>query len=140
MSVIKMYMIFCKETLQKMKFEGKLAAQSSHAALHAWWDAEDRFSPKGSQPNNDYWYNTCMPYRQGMDARKIALVVDTVQDLEHIYELYKPYMGATFVEDCAYTVFTENTVTAVGLGPVRDDWFEEGALLKRLETLKREIK
>ena len=41
--VIKMYAIFCRETLRQMKFEGKLAAQAGHAYLHAWWNAEDRF-------------------------------------------------------------------------------------------------
>lgn len=154
MTIIKMYSIFARETLREMKFEGKLAAQAGHAYLHAYWDAEDRFGddaypinygstaeyPLGSGHWIYEYQDTILDYRRGMDSRKIALVVDTVDDLKHLYELYRPYMGATFVEDCAYTVFTDTTVTAVGLGPVRDDWFEEGALLKRLETLKREIK
>ena len=134
---IKMYAIFARETLREMKFEGKLAAQAGHAYLHAWWDAESRFYYDG--PDSKY-ARVMDEYRDGNDARKIALVVDTVADLEHIYELYRPHMGATIVDDCGYTVFDCTTTTAVGLGPIDDDWFEEGALLKSLKSLKKEIK
>lgn len=142
--VIKMYAIFARETLQKMKgIEGKLAAQAGHAYLHAYWDAEDRLIYGNSWTDITEYGYTCLFYRNGNDARKISLVVDTVQQLEHLYEKYRPFIGATFVEDCAYTVFTENTVTAVGLGPVRDDWFatqpKTFGELKSLETLRHEL-
>jgi len=138
--MIKMYAIFCRETLRKMKYEGKLAAQAGHAFLHAWWDAEDRF---GWDTDRNWWgdeaYCQLMhDYRRGNDARKITLVVDTVQDLERLYEKYLPYMGATIVDDCGYTVFDCTTTTAVGLGPI-DDEFLQGSELKALETLKNEI-
>ena len=140
--VIKMYAIFCRETLQKMKFEGKLAAQAGHAYLHAWWDAEDRLK-YDSSPFGDYelslYYNDVMkPYRNGNDARKVSLVVDTVQELEELYEQFRPHMGATIVDDCGYTVFDCTTTTAVGLGPIPSDW-TKGTRLEDLNTLKNEI-
>jgi peptidyl-tRNA hydrolase len=135
--IIKMYAIFARETLRQMQFEGKLAAQAGHCFLHAWWDAEDRFSTDTFGPSQ-YWRDTCIPYRLGDDARKITLVVNTVEELHELYETFKPHMGATLVEDCAYTVFSQPTITGVGLGPVQSDW-TKGTRLADLETLKNEI-
>jgi peptidyl-tRNA hydrolase len=134
-----MYAIFCRETLRQMKFEGKLAAQAGHAYLHAWWDAEDRwgFNSLVGEPFGDY-ANVMYKYRNGSDARKIALVVDTVAELEELYEQFRPHMGATIVDDCGYTVFNCTTTTAVGLGPIPSDW-TKGTRLGDLETLKNEI-
>lgn len=136
--IIKMYSIFCRETLQKMKFEGKLAAQAQHCTLHAWWDAEDRLMYGDSYQDITEYGHLCLTYRNSGDARKITLVVDTVEELKALYEKYRPYMGATLVEDCAYTVFDGPTITGVGLGPIDDDWLE-GSELKSLPTLKNEI-
>lgn len=144
--VLKMYAIFCRETLQQMKFEGKLAAQAGHAYLHAWWDAEDRFGWTMSVDELEAdGMEHCIPYlevmetyRNGDDARKIALVVDTVAELEELYEQFRPHMGATLVDDCGYTVFECTTTTAVGLGPIPSDW-TKGTRLGDLETLKNEI-
>lgn len=140
--VIKMYAIFCRETLRKMKFEGKLAAQAGHAYLHAWWNAEDNWGPvEGGDvhyfPENSY-KTVMQAYRYGDDARKVSLVVDTVQELEELYEQFRPHMGATIVDDCGYTVFDCTTTTAVGLGPIPSDW-TKGTRLADLETLKNEI-
>ncbi len=139
--VIKMYAIFCRETLRQMKFEGKLAAQAGHAYLHAWWDAEDRF---GAVEGGEVYYfpegyrSIMQAYRYSDDARKIALVVDTVEELKELYETFRPHMGATLVDDCGYTVFDVTTTTAVGLGPIPSDW-TKGTRLGDLETLKNEI-
>lgn len=147
MMIIKMYSIFARETLEKMEFEGKLAAQAGHAFLHAWWDAEERLKFRsierkyGDPPRivySDYWYNVMQPYKNGNDARKITLVVDTVQELEDLYEKFRPHMGATLVEDCGYTVFSEPTITAVGLGPIPSDW-TKGTALADIPTLQNEI-
>jgi peptidyl-tRNA hydrolase len=133
--IIKMYAIFARETLRQMQFEGKLAAQAGHCFLHAWWDAENRWQP---QYYNDEYCQIMRAYRDGDDARKITLVVDTVDELRELYETFKPHMGATLVEDCGYTVFSEPTVTGVGLGPVQSDW-TKGTRLADLETLGNEI-
>lgn len=135
-----MYAIFARETLQKMKFEGKLAAQAGHAYLHAWWDAEDRLKYETDDylVGTPYWHNVMLPYKLCMDARKVSLVVDTVADLEDLYHEFKPHMGATLVKDCGYTVFDGNTITAVGLGPIQSDW-TIGTKLADLPTLKNEI-
>ena len=143
--VIKMYAIFARETLREMKYEGKLAAQAGHAYLHAWWDAEDRLAFEhiskwaGTyKEETPYYTNVMRPYRDGNDARKISLVVDTVDELEALYSMFKPHMGATIVDDCGYTVFNCTTTTAVGLGPIPSDW-TKGTRLSQLPTLKNEI-
>lgn len=141
--IIKMYAIFARETLRQMKFEGKLAAQAGHCYLHAWWDAEDRLrfkDPTFFVPHayTQYWTDVCVPYKQGDDARKITLVVDTVAELEDLYETFRHSMGATLVEDCGYTVFEKPTITGVGLGPIASDW-TKGTRLGDLETLGNEI-
>lgn len=139
--IIKMYAIFCRETLRQMKYEGKLAAQAGHAYLHAWWDAEDRLKwgdPDLDYDKTQYYWDVMKPYREGNDARKIALVVDTVEELEQLYEEFRPHMGATLVDDCGYTVFECTTTTAVGLGPIPSDW-TKGTRLADLKTLGNEI-
>ena len=143
--IIKMYAIFCRETLREMKFEGKLAAQAGHAYLHAWWDAEDRLSGEyvydqggGWTEDSDYYRDVMLPYRRGNDARKVSLIVDTVEELEALYNEFRPHMGATIVDDCGYTVFHCTTTTAVGLGPIPSDW-TKGTKLGDLDTLKNEI-
>lgn len=138
MSSIKMYAIFARETLRQMQFEGKLAAQAGHAYLHAWWDAEDRFGPGKWVESRDYYDNVMLPYRNDDDARKISLVVDTVDELRELYETFRPHMGATIVDDCGYTVFDVTTTTAVGLGPIHSDW-TKGTRLGDLPTLRNEI-
>ncbi len=137
--IIKMYAIFARETLRLMQFEGKLAAQAGHCFLHAWWDAEDRFGGLDDfRETSPYWEDVCWPYRYNDDARKIVLVVDTVAELEDLYNQFRPHMGATLVEDCGYTVFAEPTITGVGLGPVLSDW-TKGTRLGDLDTLTNEI-
>ena len=140
--IIKMYAIFARETLRQMKFEGKLAAQAGHAYLHAWWDAETRFGwhePASELSPEEIAYCEIMEeYKYSNDARKITLVVDTVEELRELYQQFRPHMGATLVEDCGYTVFDEPTITAVGLGPILSDW-TKGTRLGDLETLGNEV-
>ena len=146
--IIKMYAIFARETLSQMQFEGKLAAQAGHCFLHAWWDAEDRLKEKfvpwndesdaGRPVRTEYYENVMFPYKHGDDARKITLVVNTVDELRELYEAFYPHMGATLVEDCGYTVFEQPTITGVGLGPIASDW-TKGTRLADLETLRNEI-
>ena len=133
-----MYAIFARETLCKMQFEGKLAAQAGHAFLHAWWDAEDRWEFNEIKHQSDTYLEVMRNYRYSDDARKITLVVDTVSELRQVYETFKPHMGATLVEDCGYTVFAEPTITCVGLGPIPSEW-TKGTWLADLETLGNEI-
>lgn len=140
--IIKMYAIFARETLRQMQFEGKLAAQAGHAYLHAWWDAEKRFKwnyhPDDMTLDEIAYCETMETYKYGDDARKISLVVDTVEELRELYEQFRPHMGATLVEDCGYTVFDKPTITAVGLGPIPSDW-TKGTRLGDLDTLGNEI-
>jgi peptidyl-tRNA hydrolase len=138
--VIKMFAIFARETLVQMKYEGKLAAQAGHAFLHAWWDAEERweYSDGSIVLSASSYIDVMRAYKHSDDARKITLVVDTVAELRDIYDRFRPYMGATLVEDCGYTVFEEPTITCVGLGPIPSDW-TKGTLLGDLKTLGNEI-
>ena len=146
--MIKMYAIFARETLKQMQFEGKLASQAGHAYLHAWWDAENRLKEEFIPWNDEghtgricrtlYYEDVMYSYKHNNDARKISLVVDTVDELKELYETFRPHMGATLVEDCGYTVFSEPTITCVGLGPISADW-TKGTRLGDLPTLGNEI-
>ena len=98
--MIKMYAIFCRETLKDFQQnEGKLAAQAGHAYLHAWWDAEKRLAEQpyftmfdNGFTKSDYFLNVMLPYKINNDARKIALVVDTIDELKILAECTEMYV------------------------------------------------
>lgn len=104
---LRLYAIVSAEALALMKgVRGKLTAQTGHAFLHAYWDAEERF-PEDARA-----------YRYGGSATKITLVVPTTAELQTIYDNHKDLCGATHVTDKGRTVFAGPTITCVGLGPI----------------------
>jgi peptidyl-tRNA hydrolase len=152
--MIKMYCIFSRESVEKMKGnKGKMCAQAGHAYLHAWWDAEVRFGVPLSEIGKDAVYypkyrlrndlerirndnakirrNVMDEYRYGDDARKICLIAETDDDLRQLVEDYRGFTGTTLVEDCGYTVVEPGTITCAGIGPLRDE--EKGDDLRSLE-------
>ncbi len=143
-SLIKMYCIFSKESIHAMDNNpGKMAAQAGHAYLHSWWNCIEliqymgREADKGSpSANRDYQRlaNTMNDYREGDDARKICLVVNTTEELRQLVEDYKGFTGTTLVEDAGYTITTPGTITCAGIGPLRDS--EKGSDLASLALLK----
>lgn len=120
---IKMYCIFARESLAKMQGNvGKLAAQAGHAYLHSSWDATARF------------IDSVVDYRNSAHAYKICCVVDSVKELEELWHKYKPISGVTLVKDAGFTVFSEPTVTCLGIGPIREGLIGED--IRKLELLK----
>lgn len=126
----KMYCIFARESVEKMKgSRGKLAAQAGHAYLHAFWDAL-KYEFVGTQR---YAYRQAIAYRESDHAYKITLIVDTVEELVELQQRYKDVCGTSLVKDAGFTVFDEPTVTCLGLGPI---WVENiGDDLKALKLL-----
>jgi peptidyl-tRNA hydrolase len=128
----KMYCIFAKESVDKMKgSRGKLASQAGHAYLHAFWDAlkyENEFG--GTQR---YAYRQAIAYRESDHAYKITLIVDTVEELVELQTRYKDICGTSLVKDAGFTVFEEPTITCLGLGPIFVD--NIGDDLKSLKLL-----
>ena len=127
----KMYCIFAKESLDKMKgSRGKLASMAGHAYLHAFWnclqqsDSIDYMALKMRQASQ---------YKESEKAYKITLVVDTVAELKELYEEYKNQCGVSLVTDSALTVFDEPTTVCLGLGPISEEII--GDSLKILKTL-----
>lgn len=119
---IKMYCIFAMESVKKMGgIRGKLGTQSGHAYLHAFWDAMDRHP------------DMAQSYRDTTHAYKITLVVETVEELESLREAYADKTGVSLVKDAGFTVFTEPTVTCLGIGPLPDTM--KGDDLKAIKTL-----
>jgi peptidyl-tRNA hydrolase len=107
---LRLYCIVSKEVfafIRKKGAEGKGHAQSGHAWLHAYWDAEARFPEAAAA------------YRDSPHAYKITLKVATEDELRAIYEAHEGVCGRTLVEDAGFTVFERPTITCVGLGPVR---------------------
>ena len=144
-TVIKMYAIFCRETLKDFQAnEGKLAAQAGHAYLHAWLDAEKRLELENKTGSfwgrcdcTDYALNVMYRYKDNNDARKIALVVNTVAELHDLANLHADRCGVSLVEDCGYTIFDKPTITCLGLGPIDDD--DKLDILRSLELLRHEL-
>ncbi len=119
---VKMYCVFAKESLDKMKgIRGKMMTQAGHGYLHAYWDAEARHRALAEA------------YRTTDHAYKITLVVDTVEELEVLQARYHDVCGVSLVKDAGFTVFTEPTVTCLGIGPISEDLI--GDDLKSLKTL-----
>lgn len=119
---MKIYCIISKESLERMKgIRGKFMAQAGHAFLHSFWDSEERFPDIAKE------------YRDGQHARKITLVVDTDEQMLAIYEKYRRVCGATKVVDSGFTVFTEPTLTCIGIGPINDFLVQDD--IRNLKTL-----
>lgn len=132
--MIKMYCIFSKESIYAMDGnKGKMAAQAGHAYLHAWWDSEDLLDHFFDLDNDKEWlrlFYSRQEYRNGNDARKICLIVNTTDELRQLVEDYKGFTGTTIVEDAGYTIVEPGTITCVGIGPLRDS--EKGDDLRAL--------
>ena len=123
---MRLYCIMSPSALKLMGgIRGKIVAQGGHAYCHAMWDAQDRF-PALAQA-----------YRDSQHARKICLVLpDGGNDIEHFENLISAYCdktGVTLVRDAGFTVFTEPTVTCIGIGPLaRADAGDDLNILKTL--------
>ncbi len=100
---------------------GKLGAQTGHAFMHAFWDADNRFP------------DAARAYRYSQRAYKVVLVVEDDAVLDEILEACRPIAGVTDVVDAAFTVFDKPTRTAVGVGPIRKS--ERPAILASLKGL-----
>lgn len=119
---MKMYCIVARDSLKAMNGNrGKLAAQAGHAFLHAYWDAESHNMANA------------VAYRASGMAKKVTVAVDTVNDLDALYEAYRAVCGVSLVKDAGLTCFDGPTVTCLGIGPIRDD--EVGDDIKALKVL-----
>lgn len=113
-SDLKMYCIVSEESLLRMKgIRGKMMAQSGHAFLHAFWDAEEHFP------------QTAVAYKNSGVAKKITLITKSDEDLKLLFEKYQSNMGATFVVDAGLTVTKTPNLTCIGLGPASSEDFDE---------------
>lgn len=123
---LKFYTVFSSDAIKKMNGNrGKLAAQSQHAILHAFWDAEERFEEKAKAYKNSLV--------NGSRAKKIVLVCDDEQIMNDLLEIYRSISGVTKVVDAGFTVFNEPTFTCLGIGPLTSEDCEE--ILKSLKVL-----
>lgn len=121
-----MYCVFAKESVVKMNGNrGKLAAMAGHAYLHAYWDSEPMFGYPGQSGTPNYLYQT------SGKAKKVALIVDTVEQLKALQEAYKSVCGVSLVTDAGLTVFGEPTTVCLGIGPI-----EKSQIKEDLSTLK----
>lgn len=87
---------------------GKICAQTGHAFLHSFWDAEERHPERANA------------YKHSGAARKITLICEDEKVMRELVELYRPITGVTVVEDMGLTVFHgKKTFTCVGIGPIK---------------------
>lgn len=119
---MRIYAIVARDSLQKMNGNrGKLSAQTGHAYLHAYWDAEANY-PEHAKA-----------YKDGDHARKITLIADNVEQLLPLLDKYSKICGTTKVVDAGFTVFNEPTFTCIGIGPISEEMI--GDDLKSLKVL-----
>lgn len=124
---LKMYCVFSKESIAKMKGNrGKLAAQAGHAYLHAWWNSTIRDGDHFQQANIN-----AIDYQYAERAKKVCLIVDLDEELLELYERYRGRVGTTKVVDAGFTVFNEPTLTCIGIGPIYED-----QMCEKLKSLK----
>lgn len=103
----KMYCVVSLEAVKKMGGNrGKMMAQAGHAFLHAWWDALENYP------------EDAVAYRDSTHARKITVAVETEEELRRLEERYERICGVSLVKDAGFTVFSEPTVTCLGIGPI----------------------
>lgn len=105
-----MYCIVSEAALKAMNGNrGKLGAQTGHGYQFAGWNSQDRFPEHHAH------------YRNSMSAAKICLKAPDADALQDIYEKFKPICGVALIKDEGRTVFSEPTVTVLGIGPLRKD-------------------
>lgn len=106
----KMYIIVSMEAVEKMKnFRGKMMAQAGHAIQVADWDSERRFPELRKS------------YQESDHITKITLKVDTDEELLKLASAYESQCGVSVIKDAGFTVFSEPTLTCVGIGPIHKD-------------------
>ena len=108
-----MYVMYCVTSREVLKLvngnRGKMMAQAGHAFLHSAWDAADNFP------------DDLAAYKASGSAKKITLVVDTIDELKTLYGAYKGVCGTTLVVDKGLTCFDGPTTTCLGIGPISED-------------------
>lgn len=118
---VMQYCIFAKESIQKMNgIRGKMCTQAGHAYVHSCWASEKRFP--------EY----VAAFKDSTRAKKITLVVETVEELYKLQAAYLDVCGTSLVTDAGLTVFKEPTTTCLGIGPIPTD--KIGDDLKALKT------
>lgn len=106
----KMYIVVSMEAIAKMKgVRGKMLTQAGHAIQCADWDSAQRF-PEALQE-----------YKNSDHIRKITVRVDTDEELLELATAYRDKCGVGIIKDAGFTVFTEPTLTCVGIGPIHQD-------------------
>jgi peptidyl-tRNA hydrolase len=132
MSDLRIYIVFSKEAIDLMGGNrGKMCAMAGHAALHAWWNSNQRWHSYEGGLGGDYT-SPAELYLNSGQATKICLIAETNADLEAIQKNYKDKYGTTLVIDAGKTVFKEPTLTCIGIGPINDE--ECGDDLKKLKV------
>lgn len=103
----RLYAVIANEALKKTNgIRGKMHTQTGHAFLHAFWDAENRFPEDAKK------------YKYSGLAKKITLIVESVDELHVLAKAYHDRCGVSLVEDRGLTVFKEPTITCLGIGPI----------------------
>lgn len=115
----KIYIIFAKESIDLTDriSRGKLCVQAGHAVLYTFWDATNTTD---LSINNNEKVKQAMAYAASEHCYKIALIVETVDQLKDLQEKYKDICGTYLVTDAGITVFDQPTTTCLGIGPISE--------------------
>ena len=118
MSELRMYAIINREALAKAGGNrGKMMAQAGHAFLHAWWHAWD--NEFGEEDRDAFVLMHAIEFKNSGAAVKIVLEAENETALREIEAKARDMdIGVSLVVDAGRTVFSEPTVTFLGLGPI----------------------
>jgi PTH2 family peptidyl-tRNA hydrolase len=85
--------------------KGKLAAQVAHASLGAY--------KKAGESDRDEW--------EAEGSKKVVLKVDSLKEIIEIYDKVRKRLPCSLVRDAGKTQVSSGTVTALGIGPCREE-------------------
>lgn len=118
MSKPKQVIVVRGDLVKLLRFEGKLAAQVSHASLGAVFKNSKVMEFDGGKMK-------CIPMDEDCEKWfnvEFTKIVVKCVDEQHILDLYSkveqsgiPYYS--LIKDAGHTVFSEPTITCLGIGP-----------------------
>lgn len=89
--------------------KGKLAAQVAHASLEAY--------KRSDESAREEW--------EAEGSKKVVLKVDGLKEIIEIYDRVRKRLPCSLIRDAGKTQIKSGTVTALGIGPCREEEVDE---------------
>jgi len=104
---------------------GKLAAQVSHASTGAFLKHFNNLGGILTPKDMESYGNNVHPWLTD-EFTKICLKVDSEQELLDVYQIcVSAKIPCSLIKDAGHTVFSEPTITCLGVGPFNSNKIDE---------------